>query len=61
MAGKKVNEQDRIIELLEKMLTFQLHSLSVPQPRIARIVGKGNSWVSALLKGVQKGGKGNAE
>lgn len=61
MAGKKGNEQDRVIELLEKMLIFQLHALAVPQPRIARIVGKSTTWVNALLKGVRKGGKSNAE
>jgi len=57
MAGKKGDEQDRIVELLEKMLIFQLHALAVPQPRIARIVGKNTSWVNALLKGIRKGGK----
>jgi hypothetical protein len=59
MAGKKGNEQDRIIELLEKILLFQLYSLGVNQERIAKTVGKNTVWVNTLVKGIPRvsGGK----
>lgn len=46
---------DRTIELLEKLLAVQLHSMGVPQGTIARIVGKSKTWVNSLLKSVPPG------
>ena len=60
MPRTKKNEQDRAIDLLEKMLVFQLYTLDVTQPRIAKTVGKKTAWVNALVKGIHKGGKSNA-
>ena len=57
MARKKIVEEDRIAEVLEKILVFQLHVLGLPQERIAKTVGKKTAWVNDLLKGIAKGGK----
>ena len=54
MPENKESEQARIIGLLEKMLIFQLYSLNVPKDRIAKIVGKQNSWVHDLLRGIKR-------
>jgi hypothetical protein len=58
MPGKKSTEQDRVIDLLEKMLAFQLYALEVPQVRIARIVAKKTDWVNDLVKGISRKGAG---
>ncbi len=57
MARKKVVEDDRIVEVLEKILVFQLHALGLPQDKIGKTVGKQKAWVNELLKGIAKGGK----
>jgi len=44
--------RDKTVELLEKVLTIQLHSLGATQGEIARIVGKSKTWVNHLLKNV---------
>ena len=54
---KKHVEQDRTADLLERMLVFQLHTMDVPQDRIAKAVGRQKVWVNDLLKGIPKGGK----
>jgi hypothetical protein len=41
-------------ELLEKLLVLQLYSLGATQSQIARFMGKGNSWVNDLMKGLPK-------
>jgi hypothetical protein len=48
---------DRVADLLEKLIVFQLHGLAVPQDRIAKAVGRKKAWVNDLLKGLPKGGK----
>lgn len=58
MAEKKANEQDRIIELLEKSLVFQLYVMDVKQERIAKTVGKSTGWVNGLVKGVPRASEG---
>jgi hypothetical protein len=57
MPKKQHAEENKTIDLLEKMLVFQLHALGIPQERIAKIVGKQKAWVNDLLKGIRKGGK----
>ncbi len=57
MPKKKGGEQDATVSLLEKILVFQLHALGVPQPRIAKTVGRKLNWVNDLIKGIPKGGK----
>lgn len=57
MPKKKHIEEDRTVDLLAKMLVFQLHTLGIPQERIATTVGKQTVWVNDLLKGISKGGK----
>lgn len=57
MAKKKSKEQNKTVDLLEKMLVFQLYALGVPQERIAKTVGRQTVWVNDLVKGIPKGGK----
>lgn len=45
--------EPKLVELLEKLLTVQLHSMGAAQGTIARVVGKSKSWVNDLLKGVK--------
>lgn len=56
---KRVVDQDRTADFLEKLLVFQLYSLGVPQDRIAKSVGRQKAWVNDLLKSLPKGGKSN--
>ncbi len=56
MSGSKGNELDRTIELLERILVFQLYALGVPQPRIAKITEKSAGWVNSLVKGIPRSG-----
>jgi hypothetical protein len=60
MAKIKSLEEDAEVDLLQKMLVFQLYTLGVPQERIAKIVGRQTAWVNGLLKGIPKGGKSDA-
>jgi hypothetical protein len=57
MPKKKSPEKDPNVDLLQKMLVFQLYALGVSQERIAKIVGRQRAWVNDLLKGIPKGGK----
>jgi len=57
MPMKKPAEQDRTVDLLEKMLVFQLHALGIRQEKIAKTVGRQTAWVNDLVKGIPKGGK----
>jgi hypothetical protein len=49
--------KEKTINLLEKILVFQLFVLGVQQEKIAKIVRRSKSWVNELLKGIPKGGK----
>jgi hypothetical protein len=60
MPKKKRIEEDPNVDLLQKMLVFQLYTLKVPQERIAKTVGRQMAWVNDLLKGIPKGGKSDA-
>jgi hypothetical protein len=44
---------DRVIELFEKSLMLQLHSMSVPQSQIAKMIGKRATLVNQFLKSVK--------
>ena len=57
MPKKRHAEEENTIDLLQKMLVFQLYALRVPQDSIAKTVGKQTAWVNDLLKGIPKGGK----
>lgn len=59
MPKKATEEKKEIINLLTKILVFQLFSMGAPQDKIARTVGKQKAWVNDLLKGIPKGGKGD--
>lgn len=61
MAKNKNIEKDRSIDLLEKMLIFQLYKIKMPQARIAKIIGKKTSWVNTLLKNMPKGDDKNVK
>lgn len=49
--------QERIVELLEKTLMIQLHSMGVAQVVIAKMIGKRINDVNSFLKPVAKGKK----
>jgi hypothetical protein len=57
MPKKRNADEENTIDLLQKMLVFQLYALGVPQDRIAKTVGRQTAWVNDLLKGIPKGGK----
>jgi hypothetical protein len=57
MPKKRRAEEENTIDLLQKMLVFQLYALEVPQGRIAKTVGRQKAWVNDLLKAIPKGGK----
>jgi hypothetical protein len=57
MPKKKSVDEENTIDLLQKMLVFQLYALGVSQERIAKTVGRQKAWVNDLLKGIPKGGK----
>jgi len=44
------NETERLIELLEKALMVQLHSIGVAQAAIAKTLNKRNADVNDFLK-----------
>ncbi len=46
---------DRLVELLEKSLMVQLHSMGVPQGDIAKMLNKRLVAVNAFLKPLVKG------
>jgi hypothetical protein len=47
--------QERIVELLEKTLIIQLHSMGVSQVVIAKVLGKRINDVNNFLKPIAKG------
>ncbi len=57
MPKKGRDNPDRAVELLEKLLVFQLYALGATQNRIAKAVGRQTAWVNGLLKGLPKGGR----
>jgi hypothetical protein len=57
---KKVQDpQKRVVELLEKILVFQMYNLGASQDRIAETLGRGKAWVVDLEKEIPKGGTNN--
>jgi hypothetical protein len=46
---------ERLIELLEKALMVQLHSMGVAQGDIAKILSKSKTDVNSFLKPIAKG------
>jgi hypothetical protein len=63
MPNKTEIEKSESINLLTKILVFQLLAMGVPQDRIAKTVGRQKAWVNNLVKGIPKGGRfdGNQE
>jgi hypothetical protein len=57
MPKKKSVKEENSIDLLQKMLVFQLYALGVSQEKIAKTVGRQKAWVNDLVKGIPKGGK----
>ncbi len=54
MARKRVEGEDRSVELMEKLVLVQLHALGASQDTIARFLGKAKKWVNKHLKGVPR-------
>ncbi|MGD0292882.1 MAG: hypothetical protein ABSB30_03430 [Terracidiphilus sp.] len=46
---------DRVIDLLEKVLMIQLHSMAVAQGDIAKMLNKSKTDVNNFLKPIAKG------
>jgi hypothetical protein len=46
---------ERLIELLEKALMIQLHTIGVAQGEIARMLNKSKTDVNSFLKPIAKG------
>lgn len=46
---------ERVIDLLEKALMIQLHSMGVPQGDIAKMLTKSKTDVNSFLKPIVKG------
>jgi hypothetical protein len=55
MPKSNKNEAERTVELLEKLLVVQLHSMGTTQGVIAKAVGRNKLWVNGLLKNVPRG------
>ncbi|MCZ6490621.1 MAG: hypothetical protein O7A06_08830 [Acidobacteria bacterium] len=47
MTGDK---NERLVDLMEKSLAIQLHSMGVPQAQIAIMLNKSKTWVNMFLK-----------
>ena len=54
MPTSDAEKSERVADLLEKILVFQLFELGMPQERIAKTVGRQTRWVNTLLKGVTR-------
>lgn len=56
MAKSKKEASDHTVELLEKLLALQMHSIGATQEQIAKTLGRQKLWVNSLLKGIPRGG-----
>lgn len=54
MARKSKDSDSRSIELLEKLVLLQLHSLGATQDKMARYLGKQKAWVNGHIKDLPK-------
>lgn len=54
MAKAKKEGDDRAVELLEKLLVLQMHTMGATQDQIAKTVGRQKLWVNGLLKGLPR-------
>ena len=59
MPRRRVETESRTVELLERIVLLQLHTLGASQGSIARLLGKSKVWVNKSLRGVPKPKKGN--
>ena len=55
MTKAKKEDGDRSIELLEKLLVLQMHSMGATQDQIAKTVGRQKLWVNSMLRGMPRG------
>lgn len=55
MPRRRVEADSRLVQLLEMMVSLELHSLGASQDQIAKAIGKSKSDVNKVLKGVPKG------
>lgn len=58
MPRRRVETESRTVELLERIVLLQLHTLGASQGSIARVLGKSKVWVNKSLRGVPKPKKG---
>lgn len=54
MPGKKRTPNDKVEDLLSKLVAINLWIAGAGQGKIARAVGKSPNWVNDFLKGVPK-------
>ena len=55
MAKSRKEASDHTVELLEKLLALQMHSMGATQEQIAKTLGRQKLWVNSLLKGMPRG------
>jgi len=58
MPKRRVETENRTVELLERIVLLQLHTLGASQDSIARVLGKSKVWVNKSLRGIPKPKKG---
>jgi hypothetical protein len=46
--------KDRSVELLERLILLQLHTMGATQDTIAKFLGRQKAWVNSCLKGVPR-------
>lgn len=51
------NDSNRVAELLEKLVVFQLYGLGTSQDRIAKLIGRRESWVGEMVRGIPRAGR----
>jgi hypothetical protein len=45
-------DEDKVEELLQKLIVLQMFALGASQDKIAKVVGKQKLWVNTILKGL---------
>jgi hypothetical protein len=52
--GEADRDSQKVEELLQKLLVFQMFSLGATQGKTAKVVGRSKTWVNEILKGMPK-------
>ena len=52
MAGRP--DEDKLEDLLQKVIVLQMFALGASQDKIAKVVGRQKLWVNTVLKGIPR-------